>query len=128
MPCDGLRISWHGQFLRKLAGVLLNWGERTPAEIVVRELQELAQRTQDTDLQLRLLAQEAMVVTIDGRLEAATEAAATLRPFAVEAITRALILLGRTDDALRVLEDMKQPTEDRQTSLPAPILVNVLYA
>ena len=115
-PRDGVRISWHGQFLRNLAGVLLNWGERAPAEIVVRELQQLAQRTQDADLQLRLLAQEAMVATIDGRLEAAAEAGATLGPFAVEAITRTLILLGRTGEALRIVEDMNTaaggPTEE----------------
>ena len=91
-------------------------GERDRAEGLWRELEELANRTRDTDLLLLSFSNEPVEATLDGHLERALEFGKQLyakakglgspvlgRQFADEASFRPLLYLGRAEEAMAAL-------------------------
>jgi serine/threonine protein kinase/tetratricopeptide (TPR) repeat protein len=112
---DGVSARTMGVVLH-LSGYLqlaMAMGQRDQAEGLWRDLEELANRTRDSDLLLLSLSNEPLVATLDGHLERALESGARLyakskelgspvlgRQFADEAGFRPLLYLGRAEEAL----------------------------
>ncbi|MSQ15470.1 MAG: hypothetical protein EXR50_06375 [Dehalococcoidia bacterium] len=112
-PRDGVSARTLGLLFFYSARAFLGWGRRTEAEDLLRQLEELGERTRDAlVLEYPLLA-ETYLHTIDGRLEAAVDSGARLmtrseelgsplrgRQNAAVATLRPLLYLGRGEEAL----------------------------
>ena len=113
---EGVSARTLGVILHHSGYAHLAMGDRDRAESLWRDLDELADRTRDTDLFLLSLSNEPLAATLDGHLESALESGAQLyakaeelgspvlgRQFADEASFRPLLYLGRAEEALAAL-------------------------
>ena len=111
----------------------LAMGQRDRAEALWHDLDELANRTRDTDLLLLSLSNDPQVAQLDGHLERALDSATILydrakelgspvlgRQFADEASFRPLLYMGRAEEAMVALTqacDMAGVQPDWEVSL-----------
>ncbi len=121
VPRDGVSTSTLRFFLRASAGIFLAAGERSRAEDVWRESNELAYRTRDADVLLWPLLAEAHQANLNGDLEHAAVArtrisnradelgiAASGRLSAQHLSFRPLLYLGRGEEALADLPEAER--------------------
>ena len=122
LPRQGVSAYILGRVLYFRGGSLLSWGQRDRADLLWRELGEVADRTSDAYLQLRPFFIAVILATLGGRLEEALDAASRLQTRAEEmgspgfartwlpSLTfRALVYLGRGEEAAAVLEQGTTP-------------------
>jgi tetratricopeptide (TPR) repeat protein len=112
-PRTGIRVGTLGFFLGPAGAKLLDAGERARAEALWQEASALEARTQDAYLRIVSLIVQSVLSTVDGHLSEAVAQGAQLlrratelgmprlgRAFAEGVSTRALIHLGRAEEAL----------------------------
>lgn len=120
-PRVGVSFLTLGGLLFWCGSTFLAWGERDRAEAIWRQLDELAGRTRDPSLQLYPLRVRALRATLDGRLDEAAALRRQLiergdelgspvraRQFASLELSRPLIYLGRTHEALATRAELLQ--------------------
>jgi len=118
---EGVSARTLGHILHRSALAYLDWGQRERAEEMLRQLAELAGRTKDPEPVLRALYIEGILLTLDGRLEAALEAGERLlaradelgapvfgRQFRNGMQLRPLLYLGRGEEVLSLLPQAAQ--------------------
>ncbi|HLF08460.1 MAG TPA: hypothetical protein VI789_03835, partial [Dehalococcoidia bacterium] len=108
-PTQAVKSGTLSQVLTQCSTHFLAAGERERAEQLWRRVAEIAERTQDARSILTTIGHEVTLATLDGRLEEAIEAAERQRIsrndqmgilIGGNAAHRALVLLGRADEAL----------------------------
>ncbi|HTE85095.1 MAG TPA: hypothetical protein VK821_10195, partial [Dehalococcoidia bacterium] len=109
---DAIHSARLAQTLAALGCVYLTWGNREEAEQVWRRAIEAATRSRDASMALVPLSLDALVQTLDGRLQPLLSLGSQIRELGTEltlgeskliaarAVRRALIYLGRADEAL----------------------------
>jgi tetratricopeptide (TPR) repeat protein len=120
-PREGARSVHLALGLRFVGDVLLERGDRSGAERAWQDLRELAERTRDATLTVLALGPAATLAMVDGRLEDAlaafevTDARAEELGVSAGPIdwfrTKALIYLGRGDEALAFFEGPSRPVQ-----------------
>ena len=114
-PRTGVRANVVDMGLTSSASAFLAWGQRGRAEEVWRELDELAQRTGQTTVLLDSMLANAILASLDGRLEDAVATGQSISTrgdelgisalafqLASPASLRPLLYLGKGDDALQL--------------------------
>ena len=120
-PRTGVTARTLALVLQVASRVFLRHGERERMDDMQRQVQELALHTQDASLLLRIQYGEAWFAFFDGRLEDAVAAVermvargdelgnpVTARQYAVELSPIPLLYLGRTQDAVDVVDQWAQ--------------------
>ncbi len=110
---EGVNVTIKGFLWTRCGKVFLAGGQREKAEQLWQRVDELAARTHDPDLLLLSLQNQAMLATLDGRLEAAIHLAARLtsigdelgmsvvgRQYSAAVSFRHLLYLGRAEECL----------------------------
>lgn len=83
-PRAGVRARNLGRALWRCGSILLDWGERAHAEALWREVAELAAQAHERDLLLFAPIADAILATLDGKLEEALGAVARLVEWSAE--------------------------------------------
>jgi class 3 adenylate cyclase/tetratricopeptide (TPR) repeat protein len=120
-PREGVSTRTLALLLNRSAHVFLDWGERARAEELSRQTGELAARTRDAWALMFPLVNDAVLGTVDGRLEDAVAAGERLvargdelglpvigRLLAVAWTARSLLYLGRGEEILAALPQVFQ--------------------
>jgi DNA-binding CsgD family transcriptional regulator/tetratricopeptide (TPR) repeat protein len=116
-PRTGVRVRTLALGLTWIGGAFMNRGLRTRAEAVWQELEDLAARSGQPLVHLNAQRGRAVRATLDGRLEDAVAIGEQMQVFGAEAglpeyarivgallTQRALLYLGRAEEALRVAD------------------------
>jgi class 3 adenylate cyclase len=121
-PREGVSVATLASRLWYMSFIFLEQGDRTRAEALWRDVEQLATRTRDTAAMLFHRSTAPSLATIDGRLEEAVALAADLRDWADQAGSRdagrlrasnvgrrSLLHLGRPEEDATSLDEMRPP-------------------
>jgi tetratricopeptide (TPR) repeat protein len=122
MSRSGIRLTTLGTGLSIAGHTFLEAGNRTRAEEVWRELQEVARRTEQVNYVMGSMLIDANLACLDGRLEEAVETFRTVQSrgnelglsqyafmMTVYGVSRPLLHLGKADEALQIVLGLPLP-------------------